>query len=86
MVSSLDLTVEVEERRERETNIQKIKQRNPSEWDYRVLGFFDEFEFRPIMALTSVKMSEEVWLTCATHGFTTESEEIMGLLLGDIEV
>ncbi|XP_058765824.1 uncharacterized protein LOC131639338 isoform X1 [Vicia villosa] len=37
------------------------------------------------MALTSVKMSEEVWLTCATHGFTTESEEIMGLLLGDIE-
>lgn len=38
------------------------------------------------MSLTSVKMSEEVWLTCLTHALSTETEEIMGLLLGDIEV
>lgn len=31
-------------------------------------------------------MSEEVWLTCVTHAFSTETEEIMGLLLGDIQV
>uniref|UniRef100_A0A7C8YQC3 MPN domain-containing protein n=1 Tax=Opuntia streptacantha TaxID=393608 RepID=A0A7C8YQC3_OPUST len=37
------------------------------------------------MSLTGVKMSEEVWLTCVTHAFSTETEEIMGLLLGDIE-
>ncbi|KAL9244673.1 hypothetical protein vseg_018428 [Gypsophila vaccaria] len=37
------------------------------------------------MSLTSVKMSEEVWLTCVTHALSTETEEIMGLLLGDIE-
>ncbi|XP_021736743.1 uncharacterized protein LOC110703271 [Chenopodium quinoa] len=37
------------------------------------------------MSLTNVKMSEEVWLTCVTHAFSTETEEIMGLLLGDIE-
>ncbi|KAF6164543.1 hypothetical protein GIB67_025369 [Kingdonia uniflora] len=37
------------------------------------------------MSLTSVKMSEEVWLTCLTHALSTETEEIMGLLLGDIE-
>ncbi|XP_045805848.1 uncharacterized protein LOC123898870 [Trifolium pratense] len=37
------------------------------------------------MSLTSVKISEEVWLTCATHAFSTETEEIMGLLLGDIQ-
>ncbi|XP_016169865.1 lys-63-specific deubiquitinase BRCC36 [Arachis ipaensis] len=36
------------------------------------------------MSLTGVKMSEEVWLTCATHALSTETEEIMGLLLGDI--
>ena len=38
------------------------------------------------MSLTGVKMAEEVWLTCVTHAFSTETEEIMGLLLGDIEV
>lgn len=38
------------------------------------------------MSLTCVKMSEEVWLTCLTHALSTETEEIMGLLLGDIEV
>ncbi|XP_072967251.1 uncharacterized protein [Typha angustifolia] len=37
------------------------------------------------MSLTSVKMSEEVWLTCLAHALTTETEEIMGLLLGDIQ-
>lgn len=37
------------------------------------------------MSLTGVKMAEEVWLTCVTHAFSTETEEIMGLLLGDIE-
>ncbi|KAM1219703.1 hypothetical protein ACFX2G_047741 [Malus domestica] len=37
------------------------------------------------MSLRSVKMSEDVWLTCLTHALSTETEEIMGLLLGDIE-
>ncbi|KAL1809692.1 hypothetical protein ACET3Z_026682 [Daucus carota] len=37
------------------------------------------------MSLTSVKMSEDVWLTCVTHALSTESEEIMGLLLGDVQ-
>ncbi|PIA65545.1 hypothetical protein AQUCO_00100797v1 [Aquilegia coerulea] len=37
------------------------------------------------MSLTSVKMCEEVWLTCVTHALSTETEEIMGLLLGDIQ-
>lgn len=37
------------------------------------------------MSLTSVKMTEEVWLTCLTHALSTETEEIMGLLLGDIQ-
>ncbi|KAL7152519.1 hypothetical protein ABFS83_04G103400 [Erythranthe nasuta] len=38
------------------------------------------------MSLTSVKMSEDVWLTCLTHALSTETEEIMGLLLGDIQI
>ncbi|PKA45750.1 hypothetical protein AXF42_Ash021509 [Apostasia shenzhenica] len=38
------------------------------------------------MPLTSVQMSEDVWLTCLTHSLTTETEEIMGLLFGDIRV
>ncbi|WOL20716.1 hypothetical protein Cni_G29522 [Canna indica] len=37
------------------------------------------------MSLASVKMTEEVWFTCLTHALTTETEEIMGLLLGDIQ-
>ncbi|KAG7018348.1 Lys-63-specific deubiquitinase BRCC36, partial [Cucurbita argyrosperma subsp. argyrosperma] len=37
------------------------------------------------MSLTGVKMSEDVWFTCLTHALSTETEEIMGLLLGDIE-
>jgi hypothetical protein len=38
------------------------------------------------MSLSSVKIGEEVWLTCLSHALTTETEEVMGLLLGDIEV
>lgn len=38
------------------------------------------------MSLTNVKMTEDVWLTCLTHALSTETEEIMGLLLGDIQV
>lgn len=41
---------------------------------------------RLAMALTEVKISEETYLTCLTHALSTETEEIMGLLLGDIEV
>ncbi|KAL9254210.1 Lys-63-specific deubiquitinase BRCC36-like-like protein [Drosera capensis] len=37
------------------------------------------------MALSAVKMTEEVWWTCLTHSLSTETEEIMGLLLGDIQ-
>ncbi|CAH9147072.1 unnamed protein product [Cuscuta epithymum] len=37
------------------------------------------------MSLTSVNMTEEVWLTCLTHALSSETEEIMGLLLGDIQ-
>ncbi|CAH2035465.1 unnamed protein product, partial [Thlaspi arvense] len=37
------------------------------------------------MSLTCVNMTEDVWLTCLTHALSTETEEIMGLLLGDIE-
>lgn len=37
------------------------------------------------MALRGVKVTEEVWVTCLTHALSTETEEIMGLLLGDIQ-
>ncbi|KAL6610580.1 hypothetical protein ACP70R_040549 [Stipagrostis hirtigluma subsp. patula] len=37
------------------------------------------------MSLSSVKIGEEVWLTCLSHALTTETEEVMGLLLGDVE-
>lgn len=37
------------------------------------------------MALDGVKVTQEVWLTCLTHALSTETEEIMGLLLGDIQ-
>ncbi|KAJ8560679.1 hypothetical protein K7X08_022539 [Anisodus acutangulus] len=30
-------------------------------------------------------MTEEVWLTCLSHALSTETEEIMGLLLGDTQ-
>ncbi|CAN6441830.1 unnamed protein product [Victoria cruziana] len=37
------------------------------------------------MSLTAVRISEEVWLTCLAHALSTETEEVMGLLLGDIQ-
>ncbi|KAL0048138.1 hypothetical protein WJX82_008679 [Trebouxia sp. C0006] len=36
------------------------------------------------MSLTSVEVTSEVFWTCASHALSTEAEEIMGLLLGDI--
>ena len=38
------------------------------------------------MSLAEVQITSDVWLTCVTHALSTESEEIMGLLLGDIQV
>ncbi|KAF6997186.1 hypothetical protein CFC21_013441 [Triticum aestivum] len=38
------------------------------------------------MSLTEVRIGEEVWLTCLSHALTTETEEVMGLLLGDVVV
>jgi BRCA1/BRCA2-containing complex subunit 3 len=38
------------------------------------------------MSLKEVRIGEEVWLTCLSHALTTETEEVMGLLLGDVEV
>uniref|UniRef100_A0ACD5T7W4 Uncharacterized protein n=1 Tax=Avena sativa TaxID=4498 RepID=A0ACD5T7W4_AVESA len=37
------------------------------------------------MSLKEVRIGEEVWLTCLSHALTTETEEVMGLLLGDVE-
>jgi len=37
------------------------------------------------MALTLVEISSDAYLVCMTHALTTEKEEVMGLLLGDIE-
>ncbi|EFJ16274.1 hypothetical protein SELMODRAFT_116616 [Selaginella moellendorffii] len=37
------------------------------------------------MALTGVKIGDEVWRSCLTHALSTETEEVMGLLLGDIK-
>uniref|UniRef100_A0A0E0L572 BRCC36 C-terminal helical domain-containing protein n=1 Tax=Oryza punctata TaxID=4537 RepID=A0A0E0L572_ORYPU len=37
------------------------------------------------MSLTEVRIGEEVWLTCLSHALTTETEEVMGLLFGDIK-
>ena len=36
--------------------------------------------------LQQVEISEDAFLICACHAHTTEKEEVMGLLLGDIEV
>ncbi|KAI3692307.1 hypothetical protein L6452_32121 [Arctium lappa] len=41
---------------------------------------------RERMSLTSVKMAEDVWLTCPTHALSIDTEEIMVLLLGDIQL
>ncbi|KAF6259416.1 JAB1/Mov34/MPN/PAD-1 ubiquitin protease-domain-containing protein [Scenedesmus sp. NREL 46B-D3] len=36
------------------------------------------------MSLSRVVITPEVFLTCTTHALSTEAEEVMGLLLGDI--
>eukprot|EP01102_Stenamoeba_stenopodia_P018811 TRINITY_DN6963_c0_g1_i3.p1 TRINITY_DN6963_c0_g1~~TRINITY_DN6963_c0_g1_i3.p1 ORF type:complete len:238 (-),score=42.78 TRINITY_DN6963_c0_g1_i3:53-766(-) len=36
------------------------------------------------MTLSAVHLSSHVYMVCVSHAFTTEKEEIMGLLLGDI--
>lgn len=36
------------------------------------------------MALSAVHLSSHAYLVCVTHALTTEREEVMGLLLGDI--
>ena len=38
------------------------------------------------MSVTRVTIAEDVFLTCMSHALTTEREEIMGLILGDIVV
>jgi BRCA1/BRCA2-containing complex subunit 3 len=38
------------------------------------------------MALSAVELSTDVFLVCMAHALTTEKEEVMGLLLGDVEV
>eukprot|EP00877_Chromochloris_zofingiensis_P012381 jgi/Chrzof1/7397/Cz02g21370.t1 len=38
------------------------------------------------MSLSAVRITPEVFLACTTHALTHESEEVMGLLLGDIQV
>lgn len=40
----------------------------------------------PVQALLRVPPAAEVFLAMCTHALTTEAEEIMGLLLGDIRV
>jgi len=37
------------------------------------------------MSLTEVQISNDAWEVCLIHALTTEKEEVMGLLLGDIE-
>eukprot|EP01114_Cavostelium_apophysatum_P007939 TRINITY_DN2015_c0_g2_i2.p1 TRINITY_DN2015_c0_g2~~TRINITY_DN2015_c0_g2_i2.p1 ORF type:complete len:289 (-),score=45.53 TRINITY_DN2015_c0_g2_i2:69-935(-) len=37
------------------------------------------------MSLAVVYITEDVFFTCLSHALTTEKEEVMGLLLGDIE-
>jgi len=38
------------------------------------------------MSLSEVFIAGDVWEVCLIHALTTEKEEVMGLLLGDIEV
>lgn len=38
------------------------------------------------MSLSEVVISNDVWQVCVAHALTTEKEEVMGLLLGEIEV
>lgn len=47
---------------------------------------FRRFRLRDviIMSLKAVHITQDVFFVCTTHALTTEKEEIMGLLLGDI--
>ena len=36
------------------------------------------------MALSAVHLNTDVYLVCLTHALSTEKEEIMGLLIGDV--
>ena len=36
------------------------------------------------MALSTVNLNTDVYLVCLTHALSTEKEEIMGLLIGDV--
>lgn len=38
------------------------------------------------MSLREVHVSSDVWHMCTVHAFSTEVEEVMGLLLGDVQV
>ena len=37
-----------------------------------------------VMALSAVHLNTDVYLVCLTHALSTEKEEIMGLLIGDV--
>lgn len=36
------------------------------------------------MVVSVVEMAADAYLTCLTHALTTEKEEVMGLLLGEV--
>ena len=37
------------------------------------------------MVVTVVQLTADAYLACVTHALTTEKEEVMGLLLGEVE-
>ena len=39
-----------------------------------------------VMALPAVHLNSDVYLVCLTHALSTEKEEIMGLLIGDVSL
>ena len=41
-------------------------------------------DFKETMALQGVYLASDVYLVCLTHALSTEKEEIMGLLIGDV--
>ena len=36
------------------------------------------------MAVTNVRLSAQAYMVCLTHALSTEKEEIMGLLIGEV--
>ena len=36
------------------------------------------------MAVTAVKMEADVFMVCLTHVLSTEREEVMGLMIGEV--